>query len=154
MSSVWEHRSQIHLHLTLFCVYASMRTRIKRKKVLSSLQSLFLFVVRVDPTTMSTRSLDCCSLGWRLRMTWSCPAPPRAPGFGVCVTPKVFSFFFDSKKNTYFIIGNKTPSRIFGRSNMSITNLSIPNPSPDIGGIPCSIASKKSSSTSIVSSSP
>ena len=32
------------------------------------------------------------------RMTWSCPAPPRAPGFGACVAPKVFSFFFDSKK--------------------------------------------------------
>ena len=28
----------------------------------------------------------------------SCPAPPRAPGFGACVAPKVFSFFFDSKK--------------------------------------------------------
>ncbi len=28
----------------------------------------------------------------------SCPTSPRAPGFGACVAPKVFSFFFDSKK--------------------------------------------------------
>ena len=27
-----------------------------------------------------------------------CPAPPRAPGFGACVAPKIFWFFFDSKK--------------------------------------------------------
>ena len=27
-----------------------------------------------------------------------CPTSPKAPGFGACVAPKVFSFFFDSKK--------------------------------------------------------
>ena len=29
-----------------------------------------------------------------------CPALPRAPGFGACVAPKIFWFFFDPKKNT------------------------------------------------------
>ena len=104
-SSVWEHRSQAHLHLTLFCVYASMRTRIKRKKVLSSLQNLFLLVVRVNSTTMSTRSLDCCSLGWRLRTTWSCPASPRvvSRGVGKIQIPHAFWFFFASRKRTPFL---------------------------------------------------
>ena len=46
------------------------------------------------------------------RMTWSCLAPPRAPGFGACVAPVILRqtnltgnlripFFFDSKKERH-----------------------------------------------------
>lgn len=49
--------------------------------------------------------------------------------------------------------GKSTVSRI-PRPVKAISNRSIPMPLPDVGGMPCSIASRKSSSSTIASSSP
>ena len=46
---------------------------------------------RICPKIDKYSFYDCSELT-------SCPTPPRALGFGVCVTPKVFWFFFVSKK--------------------------------------------------------
>ncbi len=55
----------------------------------------------VDPTTMSTRSLDCSAPPARLRMTWSCPTPPRAHrGLGLASPQRFFRSFLTPKKNT------------------------------------------------------
>ena len=88
---------------------------LKRKKDLSDLQIFLFYIKRVDPTTMSTRSLDCRSLEWRLKMTWSCPASPRAPVFGACIIPVILRrtrltdnlripFFFATEKEQSFFI--------------------------------------------------
>ena len=48
----------------------------------------------------------------------SCLSSPRAPGFGVCVTPKVFSFFFDSKKEPHFYSSSFSMSGVSSPSSI------------------------------------
>lgn len=52
------------------------------------------------------------------------------------------------------IVGNSTTSRRFPCPVKRVIRRSIPNPEPVIGGNPCSIALRNTSSTSIASSSP
>ena len=47
-----------------------------------------------------------------------CPAPPMAPGFGACVAPKVFSFFFDSKKEHHFYSSSLSMSGVSSPSSI------------------------------------
>ena len=68
----------MHLLLTNLWFHATQKTKTQRKKILSpKLTKSFCVLFFVDPLPRSAKG---------------------APGFGACVAPKVFWFFFDSKK--------------------------------------------------------